>query len=586
MVVSHSSILPVSGLAIDGTALALLRIPYSFTQDQLLNSKEFIDEAKQRGQVLSLIELEQLYSYRLLIPLYWISDTQREEWKIEVEETWAQNSRGRAFLAASEGKLVDCGSEKFSTARPFQLPLDQNDRHWWNGYLYSFWQLSDLEHALQRLRLVSTRGELGNFDVEWAERDRRRTLSLVAISTCFLPEIRGVMTDPIGGKFEEMWAFRHGAEVLDLLQVVAFDIGLLKTEAIWLLANADARDPMLDWWPLIRHSNSSGWNKIRGTSRDCLWQRIAAEMFLRVHEDLVHQNMLEPLPDLNHTKFRHPLHSRITPRELNAKPIEFELAANGLFPNPRVLLLIEGHTELTHISKLLEEFDLLRPNRVRIQNCQGSEINPQLISRYAITPRLGPRMDSVQLVTPPTALIIAMDPEGRWSTKQKVARERRNLQSAIREEVEWQFKALAQDEVDWKGKTILQEDLDFLVTIFIWGKDKYEIANFTDEELEWALTEFANEQAQGLTTSQTWESEVRLALKKARSQHLDIGIVFGRLKLKEGKKRFAEILMPVLLRKLATEMANDSLVTPVFQLIQKIRELDGQLSGGSYSLRV
>jgi regulatory protein YycI of two-component signal transduction system YycFG len=49
--------------------------------------------------------------------------------------------------------------------------------------------------------------------------------------------------------------------------------------------------------------------------------------------------------------------------------------------------------------------------------------------------------------------------------------ERRKLQAAIREEVRYQDADISQD------------DLDILVSVHVWGDDKYELANFTDDEL-------------------------------------------------------------------------------------------------------
>ncbi len=98
-----------------------------------------------------------------------------------------------------------------------------------------------------------------------------------------------------------------------------------------------------------------------------------------------------------------------------------------------------------------------------------------------MTPRLGRQEadGSWRLTATPTALVIAMDPENKWATPENRANECRKLQAAIREEVVLQ------------GGDIGQEELDVLVNIHVWGDQKYELANFTDDELLAALAELA-----------------------------------------------------------------------------------------------
>ncbi|MDP1720764.1 MAG: hypothetical protein Q8L08_07205 [Candidatus Nanopelagicaceae bacterium] len=581
---SETLIQPDSGSAPNGTALALLRIPHCFSQAGLLNTEEFLKEAKLRGFEVDLDQLQSLYHHRLLIPMYRVGDTESLKRQIAVNAAGGMNTHGRTIDAAQRGTIHDCAEEGWSASSPFQKPAEVTERNWWNGFVYSSWQLPDLNFALQRLILLGQGEEPSTFEIDFSLRGRKRAIALSALSTHFLPEILGTLTLTTGDQDEEVWSFRSSVQVSDLLVLSGFEPKQLSADATWLLGNAGSRDPMSSWWPLIRHSRGQGWEKLGGVTRDCVWQRVAAEVLLRAHEELASDDLIGALPDLNLSKWRNSLHDRVTPRESNTKPLEFELAEYNLSPHPRVLLLVEGQTEMIQIPRLLAQFGLDESNRVRVQNCHSSEINPQLISRYAITPRLGPKYGEVQLVAPPTALVIAMDPEGRWSTSKKRKAERRSLQSAIREEVEWQYRALAETGSDSHLGTIKQEDLDFLVTIFVWGDDKYELANFTDDELFWALTVLAEGKTGARTGSPSWESEVRSALKKARAKHYDIGVTFKQLRIREDKVGFSEILWPLLLEKLEKELSTGEILTPVVQLVQKVRELDSLLSGRSYSL--
>lgn len=247
--------------------------------------------------------------------------------------------------------------------------------------------------------------------------------------------------------------------MLELLGLAGFDADALRKEAEVLLGQVDIRDPLRNWLPLIRYASFSGWSKLKGEALDCIWQRIAAEVLLRAHEDLAIAGRLDPLPDLSGAQWRTLLHGRLTPRHEDEDSLERALGTFGLSPHPRVLLLVEGETELVHIPRLLAEFGLDRPEKVRVQRCKGSDINPQLLARYGITPRLGRTIRGIQLLdATPTALLIAMDAENRWATPALRSNERRKLQGAIREEVEDQ------------GGEITQEDLDFLVNIQVWGE--------------------------------------------------------------------------------------------------------------------
>jgi hypothetical protein len=243
-----------------------------------------------------------------------------------------------------------------------------------------------------------------------------------------------------------------------------------KPSGCW--ATPHGSDPLAEWLPLIRHAGYQGWSKLKGLPLDCLWARIGAEVLLRAHEDLAANGHLEPLPNVAVLDWRVALHDRITPRDGDGDSLERALGTFGLSPHPRVLLLVEGETELDHVPRLLAEFGLTKPEQVRVQQCEGSSVNAHLIARYGITPRLGKKIGDLQLIDrTPTALVIAMDAENKFATPAMCAGERLKLQNAIREEVAFQ------------GGEIGQEDLDYLVDVRVWGDDKYELANFTDDEL-------------------------------------------------------------------------------------------------------
>lgn len=73
---------------------------------------------------------------------------------------------------------------------------------------------------------------------------------------------------------------------------------------------------------------------------------------------------------------------------------------------------------------------------MRVQSCDSSRVNPQLIARYSFTPRIGRRIDDRSLLNATgTALVIAMDSENTGATAEQRDAERRSLMEAIGRDV-------------------------------------------------------------------------------------------------------------------------------------------------------
>jgi hypothetical protein len=173
-----------------------------------------------------------------------------------------------------------------------------------------------------------------------------------------------------------------------------------------------------------------------------------------------------------------------------------------------------------------------------------------------------------QLAATPTALVIAVDPENRW-TPNKLEEERKKIKQAIREEVALQ------------GAQIGQQELDFLVNIHVWDQE-YEFANFTDEELLSIITTLASGPRAADKESAAWQEETRRKLEAARQEQRNIDSVIGPLRIK--KPDLAEAMWPVLLAKCERELANDTPKTPVLKVALDVQRLVALLSSGSYML--
>ena len=122
-------------------AIALVCMPFTFIQDDLLSSDSFIQAAKDRGYELSLDDLQTFHSNRLLLPLYRVSDTPVEGRRIDVVQNGNMNYRWQALKAAQDGRLRDTDEEGYSSVWPYHRPPNEQGERWWNGFLYSSWQL-------------------------------------------------------------------------------------------------------------------------------------------------------------------------------------------------------------------------------------------------------------------------------------------------------------------------------------------------------------------------------------------------------------------------------------------------------------
>jgi hypothetical protein len=545
----------------------LLAIPWVHSQVELLTSRAFIREAKKWGQTIGIKDLDELTRLRLLVPFYRIDAESVSGRTVDVVE----NDHSPMASYARAGQVRDPQIEGRSAWWP-QLRPEDSGGDWTDGYYYSTWQILGIRTALNA-RSFYLRGHPIWDSQRYADKERREHLALAALSARHFPSIVGKVHLRGGAEFATFGAARFEADDKQRLAAAGYDPRELRKAAEYLLNSAHHSDPMAEWWPVIRHSDHSGWFKMRGQPLYCLWQRLAAETMLRAHEHLADAGELDSIPDLAiDAQMWSPLHERITVRGDAAEGLDRGLGKLGISPHPRVILVLEGETEMIHLSALLAEFGIIRPNLVRLVKLRTSSDRPRQLARYAVSPRLDPpRRGRRPLAATPTGLHIAMDPEGPWRDGETRDRERKKLQQALREDVEAQ------------GAQIAQDELDVLIQVFVWGDHKYELANFTDEQLEDALSILADRQ--NVEKDDGWRDRLNASVQHARSRHLDIKVVFLRMRLQEQKAALAELLLPHLLQLARDATHVDQLEgIPVLKLVLNVRDQVEQLSGSGYTL--
>jgi len=551
-----------------GSTLWLLDQPFSATQVHLLTPSQFRDQAKDWGYRLTIGDLQELNRSDLLVPLLVAVDEVDETLRIDGHP--ADVSTPIRF--AREGRIRDPAVIAPDERPPHLRPLNAPDR-WTDGYFYSQWQLLQLTDAVRERRNRSIVPE-STTDASYFSAIRTEHLALALLGTRYFPSIIGQISISNGAEWESVAAARQDLNLLETLRRAGLVTGRLQRSAEYFLARAHTNDPLREWWDLVRHSDHSGWFRLRDGALEAIWQRIAAEVFLRAHEDLSDQGEIPPLP----TPPAAPaawtsLHDRIG-EQPHADGIERALSRLSLSPHPRVVLVLEGATEVIHLKVLLAELGIDRRQQVRIIEQGTSSDWPHELAQF-VAPTLGRVLGDRQLIERgPIALVVAMDQEGTvWGSEETRVLKTRQLREIVRAQVESQ------------GGTLTQNELEVLVQTRTWGDQKYELANFTDEELERGIWSIGVAHGEVRVDDLATLARLRESISYARGRALDIKVAFDRLQWHARKPELAKVLAPVLVEKLAhADDDDDHEHSPVIQLAYDLYELVSLLSGGGYSL--
>jgi hypothetical protein len=136
-------------------SLQLIAMPFTFTQDALWPTHQFIRAARRCGYRIDLDDLQALHQKGLLVPLFRVDDVPQPDLRIDVVPNGNVDCRRQAQYAAAEGRLRDPAGEGYSDAWPYCRPQSERENaKWWNGYLYASWQLLDLHNILSFRRAI------------------------------------------------------------------------------------------------------------------------------------------------------------------------------------------------------------------------------------------------------------------------------------------------------------------------------------------------------------------------------------------------------------------------------------------------
>jgi hypothetical protein len=165
------------------STLVVAALPWMFTQHQPLNTSGFIDEAKCRGVDLDISALRELYRFRLLAPFFSVNNraVTSVPQRVGPEPELVGSSMLIEFrYARGKGRLSDLAEGPFRSRLRFYR-TDADPRRWWNGLIYSWYQLLVLLEIREYLWSLSDLQEFAGAEGGLTADPSMRTRSSVSL---------------------------------------------------------------------------------------------------------------------------------------------------------------------------------------------------------------------------------------------------------------------------------------------------------------------------------------------------------------------------------------------------------------------
>ncbi len=475
--------------AIAGTlrsSLDLLTLPFPFSQVGLLTVDEFLKAAQQRrikmwaGWDLDRSGLEDLHRHGVVVPLFCVRLTEGDP--AQRLETSASLTRqhvhwtiiSELYAAADEGRATDPASELFEP-----WPSEQVRMLWPSterGYLYSPHQLLGLERA---------RSIVGSLRPEHTERSRiwrlrvndlpddetmhaiaswrSLAITLSAVDTRAWPYITHVIHHN-----DEAWrASNLAQDAAALLEWLGLTVDQLRQQSFNLRLAANFDDVLGDFYDLVRRSNASAWDGLRGDARTAMDSRMAAEVLDRfADESDADQSSAEPREHLSMQRL-----------SVRTRSLDAVLTHLHLSPHPPLVVALEGATEMLLVPRVMELLGMRRDaDWIRFVDFGGTTKSLALLARYAAEPVVGDdHGDFVVLDRPVTRFLVLTDAENLYRT----AADRRHQRRLLLDSIAATLPKDLRPDLYTRGARIVE--------IMTWGKYPFEFAHFADGRLADAL---------------------------------------------------------------------------------------------------
>lgn len=540
------------------TAVDVASMPWVFTQNHPLDTSSFINEAQKRSIELDLWTLRELYRHGLLIPFVELTYRPiRAPSKPAGPEPMAGSSRLMEIRQArDDGCLRDLATEPFKPRLPFERGRQTSPR-WWNGLIYSRYQLlalPSIEGLLDKQPRL-TRGiyrltrdaSPDSLLVDRMARLRKTVLALTALEARYLPKLDPEFIHLTNAEWQDWQSYREHFDPVFMQTWLQYPADEVRRDAEDLLFRASRLDPMgRDWSQLIRRAPAKARKGLKDAALLAMDLRIASEILLLYYEDLVAHDQAEPLLDVSKLIGRNLLAERLSYR---SRSLDEDLVTLGISPHPRVVLALEGETEIYHAPRVQAALEFTdAPELLRLLKLGAANRELVKVAALAAAPLVSdkvPGTDAWRLIKPYTKLFVAVDPDAPFTTPDKVASERAKILNEIKD-------VLKAQGVEHPNPA----ELDHLVEIRTWDAPCYEFAHFTDEELADGIMA-VHYTINGLTREELIES-----LARSRSRGKDVKEVWSRWEYQVSKVKLAEALWPTLLEKIRFCMTNKHAPVP------------------------
>ena len=538
------------------TSLDLLRLTMVFSQNDLLSPEEFVKEANVRGRRLKEEHLYELHRIGALVPFYRVMNQRVGPEQCEVPTAVAARERGGYSMGGTNGlvfRAYRLGYVVDPATRPYRswakgIPVKRrNYVQRYPSVFYSPYQLLgllQLAAATKRLRSVWNQDHSVKFTAEEPldamsrggfDRGRQLAILLHALDSHFLPRLMRVAYD--GTMWRRQEQSFSAEKALEPFGIAPETLAKLAGRLLWHAGNLDPLGPL---YKLTRFAHPDTWKALKGDARLAMDLRIAAEMILRALDESGHQALASapkaPRP------YRHDLDDRI-PASSNG--LEQALMEHDLSPNPSVLLVLEGRTEMLLMPKVLEEIyqGSIPPTLVETVLMDTVDRDLDLLVRHVIGLRFGDELGSeaVRLARTTSKLFVAVDPEHGYATPRDVAAKKKLLVDRLFEFLDARYKTSA-----------AYAEIETLVTIETWGTATWEFANFTDSELATALKTTTG-------ISRPWKDFLAAVRAERALPRPDIENAGNRLGRYGDKMDIAHALMAVLQQKVRRRMEKGTL---------------------------
>jgi hypothetical protein len=537
------------------TPLDVIRQPFAFTQQRLMDVREFERAAGERGVSLSAADLERLHRARILVPLFAV---RRPRWDIHRRlviadyvnwtsgRTWNVPKDGHSLLEDLDAGLVRIGrSVRF---RPWArervgTPHGAIARR---EYLFSPYQLLGLpaiERAIPILRRQAS--EM----TRWERRELRHlrehavlTDELVALLDAleprYLPDIARHYRSRIGTD-EERTKYEREFDPVAVLRQSGWSTDEVYEAAAGLMHGADKHDPLRHWLDLVKQVHPDKWQRLRGKALLAIGLRIAGEIAFRFLEDLQDAGVAPAFPVVPKL-VAHELNSRLLRDRSELDPVLMDF---DLSPYPAVVLALEGPTEMEIVPLVMEVIGIpQRQSFIRLVDSGSEARDHGFLAQYVALPALGPREGNIApFERPPTHYLIAVDGDRRFRDLDARERERQKWVGVLYHSLPAEYQTAA-----------ARDEIESLVTLEVWadGLD-FERAHFADAELAASLV------ATGLVPTSLTDAGLSARLGDARRMGTSLKTVWADWPDKPRKPDVARLAWPALHERIVGARSND-----------------------------